>query len=133
MAPSVQRRKVWLTPTTRVVFSNTAKTRNPLKFAEVPQTCQQISDCEHVWEILQFNNFFSDCRYVPWLRRYSPTKLCDGAQMAIFCVQYFQRATCSTFQTCILNSHQGHTMCGSMVDIQCADAEIRRGQKKKDR
>ena len=29
-------------------------------------------------------SFFSDCRYVPQLRRYSPTKLCDGAQMAIF-------------------------------------------------
>jgi len=27
---------------------------------------------------------FSDCQYVPYLRRHSPTKLCDGAQMAIF-------------------------------------------------
>jgi len=27
---------------------------------------------------------FSDCRYMPYLRRYSPTTLCDGAQMAIF-------------------------------------------------
>ena len=31
-----------------------------------------------------FNKFFSDCRYMPQLRRYSPTKLCDGAEMAIF-------------------------------------------------
>jgi len=29
-------------------------------------------------------SFFSDCRYVPQLRRYSPTKLCDGARMATF-------------------------------------------------
>ena len=29
-------------------------------------------------------SFFSDCRYLPSLRRYSPTKLYDGAQMAIF-------------------------------------------------
>jgi len=36
------------------------------------------------------------------MRRYSPTKLCDGAQMAIFCILYFQRARYSTFQTCIL-------------------------------
>ena len=36
---------------------------------------------------------------------YSPTKLSDGAKMAIFCVLYFQRAAYSTFQTCILNSH----------------------------
>ena len=28
----------------------------------------------------------------------------DGEFLAIFCVLYFQRAACSTFQTCILNS-----------------------------
>jgi len=43
VAPSVQRRKVWLMPTTRVPCSNAAKMRNPLKFAGVPQTHQQIS------------------------------------------------------------------------------------------
>jgi len=43
VAPSVQRRKVWLTPTTRVPSSNTAKMRNPLKFAGVPQTPEGIS------------------------------------------------------------------------------------------
>jgi len=41
--------------------------------------------------------------------RNSLTKLCDGAKMAIFCiifcVLYFQRAACNTFQTCTLNSH----------------------------
>ena len=36
VAPSVQRRKVWLTPTTRVQCSIAAKTRNALKCAEVP-------------------------------------------------------------------------------------------------
>ena len=39
------------------------------------------------------------------IERYGPTKLCDGAKMAIFCVLYLQRAACSAFQTCILNSH----------------------------
>jgi len=42
VAPSVQRRSL-LTPTTRVLCSNAAKTRNPLKFTGVPQTRQQIS------------------------------------------------------------------------------------------
>jgi len=64
VAPSVQRRKVWLTPTIRVPCSNAAKTRNPLKFAGVPQTRQQISAASrpmftilsgHVGEILLFN------------------------------------------------------------------------------
>ena len=40
---STPHRKVWLTPTTRVLCSNAANTRNPLKFAGVPQTRQQIS------------------------------------------------------------------------------------------
>jgi len=39
----VQRCKVRLTPTTRVSCSNGAKTRNPLKFAGVPQTPEPIS------------------------------------------------------------------------------------------
>jgi len=43
VAPSVQRRKVWLTPTTRVPCSNAAKTRNPLKLAGVPQIYELIS------------------------------------------------------------------------------------------
>ena len=70
--------------------SNAAKTWKPLKVAGVPQTPETISAAKftilwgHVEEILLLNKFFSDCRYMPQLRRYSPTKLCDGAQMAIF-------------------------------------------------
>ena len=48
----------------------------------------------HVEEILLLNNFFSDCRYMPYLRRYSPTKLCDGAEMAIF-GDFFASCICS--------------------------------------
>ena len=43
MAPSVQHRKVWLTPTAVVPCSNAAKTQKPLKFAGVPQTNETIS------------------------------------------------------------------------------------------
>ena len=84
---------VWLTPTTRVLCTNAAKTQNPLKLPGVPQTNERISAASgpkftilwgHVGEILLLNKFFSDCRYMPSLQRYSPTKLCDGAQMAIF-------------------------------------------------
>jgi len=67
MAPSVQRRKVWLTPNTGMPCSNAAKTRNPLKFAGVTQTRQKISAASgpkftilraHVEEILLLNSFF---------------------------------------------------------------------------
>jgi len=43
VAPSVQHRKVWLTPITTVPRSNAAKMRNPLKWARVPQTSKPIS------------------------------------------------------------------------------------------
>jgi len=46
-------------------------------------------------DILLFNKFFSDCFFpivdMPYLRRHNPIKLCYGAQMANFCVLYFQR------------------------------------------
>jgi len=112
--PLFKRRKVWLTPTAGVPCSSAAKTRNPLKFAGVPQIGKPISAVsgpkftilsEHVEEVLLLNKFFSDGRYVPYSQRYSSTIMCDDAQMAIFCVMYFQRAACSTLQTCILNSH----------------------------
>ena len=43
MSPSVQRRRVWLTTTTRVPCSNAAKTRSPLKLPGVTQTNENIS------------------------------------------------------------------------------------------
>jgi len=64
----------WLTPNTGVPCSNAAKTRNPLKFAGVPQTTGPISAAsgpnfsilwEHMEEISLLNKFFSDSRYVP--------------------------------------------------------------------
>jgi len=67
VAPSVQRRKVWLTPTTRTPCSKAAKTRNPLKLGGVPQTTGSISAAGgpkftilwgHVAEILLLNEFF---------------------------------------------------------------------------
>ena len=65
--PSVQRRKVWLTPTTRVPCSNAANKQNPMKFAGVPQTNETISAASepkfailrrHVDGILLLNKFF---------------------------------------------------------------------------
>jgi len=38
-------------------------------------------------------------------QRYSPKKLCDGVQMATFCIPYYQQPACSTFQTRIPNLH----------------------------
>ena len=124
----------------QMMCSNAAKMQNPLKYVGVPQTPERsqplVGRSSPYYQEMQrryccLASFFSDCRYMPQLRRYGPTKLCDGAKMAIFCVLYFQRAVCDTFQTCILNLHQGHTMCQSMVNIQSPTAEIRRGKKRR--
>jgi len=98
MAPSVQRRKDWLTPTTRVLCSNDAKTRNPLKFARVPQTRQQMSPISrltilsgHVAKVLLFNMFFplvDQCLSSEDIAR----QICAMVQNGDFCVLYFQRA-----------------------------------------
>ena len=118
MAPSVQRRKVWLTPTTRcraVMLPRRETSWNlqgspKLVNRSHPLVGRRSPYCGDMWRTYCcLTSFFSDCRYVPQLRRYSLTKLCDGAQMAIFgdffCVLCFKRAACSRFQTCILNSH----------------------------
>jgi len=66
--PTVQHRKVWLTPATRMPCSSTARMQNPLKFTGVPQTTRPISAASgpkctilwgHIEEILLRNKFFS--------------------------------------------------------------------------
>jgi len=137
--------QVWLMPTTRVPCSNAAKTRNPLKFAEVPQTPEPILAVSgpkvtilwgYVQEILLLNKFFRSLIYA-LVAKIQPNKVVRwcraGDSLHHFCILYFQRAACSTFQTCILNSHEDHTMSRSMVDIHYATAPIRRGKKEERR
>ena len=131
-------------PTTRMPCSNAAKTPNPLEFAGVPQTNETISAASgpkftilwgHVEEILLLNKFLFRLSMHALFAKIQPDKVVrwcpDGDFWRLFCVPYLQRAPCRTFQTCILNSHQGHAMCRSMVEIQSVAAEIRRGKKKK--
>jgi len=97
-----------------VPCSNAAKTRNPLKFAGVPQTRQRISAGskpkftilrKHVEEVLLFKKFFltvNMCLRCEDMARQS----CAMVRRWRFCyILYLQRAACSTFQTYTLNSH----------------------------
>ena len=61
--------------------------------------------CGHVREVSTFNKFFPIVDTCLSCKDTARKKFCDGAKMTIFCVLYFQRAACSTFQTCILNSY----------------------------
>ena len=80
-------------------------------------------------EILLLNKFFSDCQCVPYVQRYGPTKLCDGAQMAIFLGPAFPASRVHHISDLHSKFALSHTMCGSTVDIQSPTAEIRRGKK----
>ena len=103
---------------TTVLCSNAAKTRNPLKFAEVPQTTGPISAASgpkftilwgHVEKILLLIQVFFRLSIRALVAKIQPDKFArwcpDGDFLAIFWVLHFQRAASSTFQTCILNSH----------------------------
>jgi len=70
---------------------------------------------------------------MPYLRRYSPTKFCDGAKMAIFLRSLFSASRVQYISDLHSKLALSHTMCGSIVDIQSATAEIRRGNKKEER
>ena len=66
-------------------------------------------------EISLFNKFFSDCRYMPYLGRHSPTKLwMDGAQMATFgdfLRPVFSASRAQHVSDLHLKFAQGHTIC----------------------
>jgi len=107
---------VWLTPTATVPFTNAAKTRNPLKLAGMPQTNEPISAvgrsspyCKDTWgRYCRLTSFFrlSIHALVAKIESDKVERWCtDGDFLHHFCILYFQRAACSTFQTCILNSH----------------------------
>jgi len=82
----------------------------------VPQTRQQISAVsgpkftilwKRVEEILLFNKFFFrlSIRSLVAKTQQSCAMVPRWRFLATFCVLYFQRAACSRFQTCIVNSH----------------------------
>jgi len=144
MAPSVQRRKVWLTPNTRVSCSNAAMTRNPLKLAGFPQTTGPISAasgpsspyCGDMWRrYCCFTSFFpivDTCLSCEDIARQSCAMVPRWRFLATFCVLYFQQVADSTFQTCILNSHYKATACvevwqtSNLRRLRLGDEKIKR-------
>jgi len=97
LCSTVQHRKVWLTPTAGVPCSNAAKTRKPLKLAEVPQTTVPVSAASgpkftilwaHLHEILVLNKFFFRLSIRALVAKTQPDKVVrwcpDGQFLAFF-------------------------------------------------
>ena len=146
MAPSVQRRKVWLTPTTRC---HAAKTRNQLKFGGVPQTGQPISAASrpkftilsgHVEDILLLNRVFfpivDTCLSCEDIARQSCGMVPRWRFLATFLRPLFSASRVQQVSDLRLKlALRPHYVwkCGSMADIHSAAAEIRRGKKEEER
>ena len=99
---------------TRVLCSNAAKTQNPLKFAGYPKPPDRSQSL--VGRSSPYCGSTSR-RYCCLTSFFPIVDICLSSEdiarrtcamvpkWRFFCVLYFQRAACSTFQTCILNSH----------------------------
>jgi len=100
------------------IAADEAKTRNPLKFAGVPQTPELISAVSgpkfpilwgHLEKILLFNKSFFQIVDTCLSCKDSAGECCVIVRrwqfLRNFCIRYLQRASCSTFRTCILNLH----------------------------
>ena len=109
--------KVWLASVERRRCSSKGKRSNPLKFAGVPQTNEPISAASGpkstilwgIWEryccLQVFFPIVDTCLSCEDTARQTCAMVPRRRFFDDVCVLYFQRATCSTFQTCILNSH----------------------------
>jgi len=109
--------KVWLAYGERRRCSNEAKTRNRLKFASVPQLpnrsqplvgrsspyCEDM--CRRYCCLTSFFPTVATCLSCEAIARQNCATVPRWRILGDFCVLYFQRAVCSTFQTCILSSH----------------------------
>jgi len=86
--------KVWFTSIQRLaaVTKRRRETRrnllgcpnSPAANRSQPLVGRSSPYCESLWKRYCCLRMFSDCRYMPSLRKYSRTKLCDGAQIANF-------------------------------------------------
>jgi len=130
---------VWLTPTTRVPCSNAAKTRNLLKLAAVPQTPEQISavngpkftiSSRHVGDVLLFNKFIFRLSTHALVAKIQPNKVVWWCRDGDFLRPVFSASR--VHEQHISDLHPKFALrphlCASMVDIQSATAEIRRGK-----
>jgi len=133
VAPSVQRRKVCLTPTTGVPCSNAAKMQNPLKFAGVTQTNETISAASgpkftilwgHVEEILLLNKIFPIVDTCLSCEDIAPENCGMVPRWRLW--RFFLRPVFSASRVQhVSDLHSKFTLCGSMT------AGIMQGKKRK--
>jgi len=123
--------------------SNAAKTRNPLKFAGVPQTTGWISAlvgrsspyCGDTWRtyrcLISFFPIVDTCLSCEDIAR----KICAMVARWRFLATFLRPAFSSSRVQQVLDLHLKLALrphqCGSMVDIQSTAAEIRRGKEER--
>jgi len=83
--------------------------------------------CAHYYYYCCLTSFFLIVETCLSCKDIQPDKIVRWCQNGDFCVLYFSASRVQH----ISDLHSKFTMCGSMVDIQSATAEIRRGKKRK--
>jgi len=116
--PSVQRRKVWLTPTTRVPCSNAAKTRISSKFAGRSSPYYQ-----DVWRRYCCLTIFSPIVDTFLISQDITRQNCAIVQKWRFLRPVFPASRAQHISDLHYKFALGHTMCRSMVDIQKKEEE----------
>ena len=118
-----------------------AKTRNQFKFRGCPKLTKRSQPlvgrsspyCEDIWRtyccLTSFFPIVNTCLSCEDIARQSCAMVQRWRFLATFLRPVFSASRVHHISDRILNLHQGHTMCGSMVDIQSPTAEIRRGKK----
>ena len=147
MAPTVQCRKVCLTPNTGVPCSNAAKTRNPLKFTGVFQTNEMISAaivgrsspyCKDMWRryccLTSFFPIVDTCLSCEDITR----QTCAMVPRWRFLATFLGPAFAASRVQHISDLHSKFALGPHHVskygrNIHSATAEIRRGKKEEDR
>jgi len=117
VAPSVQRRKVWLTPTTRCCAVTLSRRETSWNLQGCPKLFNRSQPlvgrsspyCEDMWRRYRcFTSVFpivDTCLSCEDIARQICAMVPRWRFLATFLCPLFQRAACSTFRTCILNSH----------------------------
>jgi len=112
-------RAMWCQPLDSWLVGRTLPRRetswNLLGCRKVPNWSQPLEGrsspyCGDMWKrLLLLRKFFSQLPIYALVVKIQPDKVvrwcAEGNFLHHFCVLYFQWAACSTFQTCILNSH----------------------------
>ena len=109
--------RTWLGPRDHVLDGGSDPPMGRGKFwRSIPERCileallRRVLYCTHSTQYSHLVLIVDTCLSCEDIARQSCAMVPKWQIFGNFCILHFHPAVCSTFQTCILNSHWGHTM-----------------------